>query len=428
MTPRPPPADIRLFHALVGADKVALQLDGRAAARDLDFGTATQGLSLDSGTVVLKVLAEDGGSTLFEGPIDLPAGGPTTIAIHGTLDEPLVLVLPFDDSTGAAAARAHLRAVHLAPELGPLDVELQGSTRVPIAENLERATILPYLVVPAESYTVSFGRGGDVLPLARQAGVALPGYSWNTAFLIGSEATGNRRIVVLEDYARIGAPGRPGGESRVRMLHASPGAPPLSLLVGELEAVQNLAYRRANDYQPWTAEGYDLRVEPTMDRGRSLAATAVRLTAGRATSLLVLGRGSQTAIVPLDDDLSRPVHGQAKVRFVHAAPEAPSLKVSRLGAGGSVLDERLGYGLASESFSLPTGFASFALRPADGGSEQGRVEEVWLKAGAVYSIVVLPGELPGTVDAWVLRDASYPDAPPTIDVVGRVFLPLAVRR
>lgn len=116
---------------------------------------------------------------------------------------------------------------------------------------------------------------------------------------------------------------------RVRVLHASPDAPAVDVLVDGAKVIENLPYREYTEYLALPAGRHEIRVNvtgtsttvlnaaPTVEAGRDYTAIAVGF-AGKAPAL---------DLMLLADDNTLPMGNQIKIRVVHAAASAPGVDV-----------------------------------------------------------------------------------------------------
>lgn len=116
---------------------------------------------------------------------------------------------------------------------------------------------------------------------------------------------------------------------RVRVLHASPDAPAVDILVDGTKVIEALPYREYTEYLPLPAGRHEIRVNvtgtsttvlnaaPTVEAGTDYTAIAVGFAAkAPALDLLLLA-----------DNNALPAANQIKVRVVHAAASAPAVDV-----------------------------------------------------------------------------------------------------
>jgi hypothetical protein len=117
---------------------------------------------------------------------------------------------------------------------------------------------------------------------------------------------------------------------RLRVVHASPDAPSVDVLVDGVKVLENLPYREYSEYLPVPAGTHEVRVNvtgttttvlqatPTIMAGMDYTAAAVGFAGGRSPAL---------SILLLTDNNALPGSGNIKVRVVHGAPSAPGVDV-----------------------------------------------------------------------------------------------------
>ena len=118
--------------------------------------------------------------------------------------------------------------------------------------------------------------------------------------------------------------------ARIRVVHASPDAPAVDILVDGAKVLSNLPFREYSEYLSLPARGYDVRVN-VAGTGTTVLQANPTLAAGKDYTVVAVGRVSGGAnplsILLLEDDNSEPVAGQVKFRAVHAAPGAPAVDI-----------------------------------------------------------------------------------------------------
>lgn len=119
----------------------------------------------------------------------------------------------------------------------------------------------------------------------------------------------------------------PDRTARLRIVHASPNAPAVDILVDEDRVLQGVPYRNASAFFfPVRAGERRIRVNATGTNNSVIDATA---TLDAQSSYTVLATGLLATIAPViaPDDLTAPAAGQVKVRVIHAAPAAAGVDV-----------------------------------------------------------------------------------------------------
>jgi hypothetical protein len=118
----------------------------------------------------------------------------------------------------------------------------------------------------------------------------------------------------------------PDGQARVRVVHASPDAPPVDVLVDDAEALSGVPYLTASDYVGLADGSHNVKVNAA---GTSTTVIDADVELADGTDYTVIASGLIEAIEPivLEDDNSTPAAGTARVRAIHGAPSAPLVDV-----------------------------------------------------------------------------------------------------
>lgn len=117
---------------------------------------------------------------------------------------------------------------------------------------------------------------------------------------------------------------------KVRVVHASPDAPAVDVLVDGVKVLENLPFREYSEYLALPAGPHDIRVNVTGTSTTVLQA-APNVEAGKAYTAIAVGfAGGQSPALDLMllADETVPVEGvNIKLRVVHAAPSAPGVDI-----------------------------------------------------------------------------------------------------
>jgi hypothetical protein len=191
------------------------------------------------------------------------------------------------------------------------------------------------------------------------------------------------------------AVGAQGAMAKVRVAHASPDAPSVDVYVAGNRALSNVPFEAVSDYLSVPAGTYPVKVlpagAPATEKG--VIEANVTVEAGKAYTVAATGRVAQIAPVVLTDDLSTPPAGKARVRLVHASPDAPAVDVAV--KGGPVVIQNVAFRAASAYVDVAAGTYDLEVRPAGQATAVLTVPGVRLDAGMTYSIFAL-GLLQGT--------------------------------
>ncbi|MGD9892311.1 MAG: DUF4397 domain-containing protein [Dehalococcoidia bacterium] len=167
--------------------------------------------------------------------------------------------------------------------------------------------------------------------------------------------------------------------ARVRVVHMSPDAPAVDVLVDDQRAISNLVFKSATDYASIPAGQHNVKVTPVGQNQTAVIEADLPLQAGQDLTVVATGRLAEIAALPLEDDNSAPSPGNAKVRFVHASPDAPAVDIAI--AGGQVLFPNVSFRNASDYTQVPAGTYNLEVRPAGTQDVALSVPNVALQAG-----------------------------------------------
>jgi hypothetical protein len=374
-------ARIRVVHAAADAPAVDIYARGAAmpAVRGLAYGQASPYLELPAGTYAFEVRAAGAAATsapAFTTPeLALGAGARVTAVAAGSLAsmnaDDRFRVLPLVEGFQAPAAGAvRVRVVHAAPDAPTVAIDI-GADGMPEIPSLARfADTGPAGVdLPAgQALAIAVWAGMPLAKVTQFTTPALPAGAELFVIAAGSltrhprEATGFSLLAV----GPTAAIGRLKQDPTVFALHASPDAPAVDVFAGAAQLVENLAFGALSaPIQVAPNDGVTLdffaTAAGTMRPMGAPAATAMtpRLEAGErylavATGFLSPAGGAPGfQLVALRDELL-PDPARAKLRVLHASPDAPAVDVGVI---------------ANDTFTAPEPLRNLAFRmasPAEG--------------------------------------------------------------
>jgi Domain of unknown function (DUF4397) len=202
----------------------------------------------------------------------------------------------------------------------------------------------------------------------------------------------------------------------LRLAHLSPDTPAVDVYVDPvpdpgdgtaLLTVPGVGYGTVSDYQDVPEGVYTVSMRPAGADPATppVLSTTVQVGADSARTVAGVGRFADLGLAVIEDDLTRPPSGQARVRVVAAAATAPTLDASVNGTG-------LATGLACAEVGDPTTVPAGAggLRVTVGGEPTELPLD--LAPGSVYSLFVLDRPEGGLTVRTVL-DAAGAGVVPT---------------
>ncbi len=176
----------------------------------------------------------------------------------------------------------------------------------------------------------------------------------------------------------------------VRVAHLSPDAPNVDVLVDGEAVLEDVAFGAVSDYLSLAAGTYTVTVTPAGDSETTVFEGEVTVEAGVAYTVAAIGEVSEDADQPfepliLEDDREPPSGDNARVRAVHASPDAPAVDITA-GGGETVLFDGVAYG-ESGSTEVPAGDYTLEIRGDTEGNDGEVVAEfdVTVEGGQAYS-------------------------------------------
>jgi Domain of unknown function (DUF4397) len=210
-----------------------------------------------------------------------------------------------------------------------------------------------------------------------------------------------------------GAAAAPAGDGMLRLAHLSPDTPAVDVYVDSVSTpgvgitLTGVGYGTVSDYQSVAAGTYavSMRSAGAAVDSPPVLSTTVDVPAGGARTVAGLGRFADLRLAVLDDDLSTPSAGSARVRLIAAAGSASTVDAS---IGTITVASGTAFGTAAGYVDVPAGASTLRITP-DGGSASDL--PVDLAAGSTYSLLVLD-RAGGGLTVTPALDAASPGVVP----------------
>lgn len=179
--------------------------------------------------------------------------------------------------------------------------------------------------------------------------------------------------------------GTPAEKAAVRVAHLAPDAPNVDIRVDGTRVLADVPFKAVSDYLELSVGTHRVQVTPANATTPVVIDATVTLTAGAAYTVAAVGRIGNGTLQPLvlTDDRT-PAPGQAKVRFVHASPDAPAVDVAV--AGGATVFPNKAFKEFTAYATLPAGSYNLAVKPAGTPTVALSIPNVVVQAGANYTI------------------------------------------
>jgi len=215
------------------------------------------------------------------------------------------------------------------------------------------------------------------------------------------------------------------GEAGLRVAHASPDAPAVDVLVNGSVAVAGLEFGTVTDYLEVPPGEYDIAVNVAGTETTVFSAEDVELAAEDYTAVALgeVGSDDTAFTVSIFEDTNGANIGndEARVRAVHASPDAPAVDVT-VDDGALTLFDGFAFGESSGYAVVPAGTYDVEVRPDtedDDGPVVFEASGVTLDGRSTYTVFALgyltPEDEGDDAPAFFLLPTLDAGAPPRGD-------------
>jgi hypothetical protein len=178
----------------------------------------------------------------------------------------------------------------------------------------------------------------------------------------------------------------------VRLAHLSPDTPDVDVYLdrvsgGVAKVFPGVGYGTVSAYLTLATGTYAVAMRPAGAPSTEppVLATSVTVVSGHAYTVAGVGTHADLGLRVIDDDLSLPPPGRAKLRIVQASLRAPVMSVSV--AGGPVIADDIAFATTTDYLDVTPGRLTLVAQGAGGGLTATLTASV--AAGDVYSLIVL---------------------------------------
>jgi hypothetical protein len=175
----------------------------------------------------------------------------------------------------------------------------------------------------------------------------------------------------------------PSGSATVMVIHASPNAPAVDLLVDNALAGGNLSFPNNTGYLtvPSGTRNVKVRVAGTTT---TVIDANLPVAANTQYSVFAIDSVSKISALVVTDDLTAPASGKAHVRFLHLSPNAPAVDVAL--QGGAVLIGNKSFKEYTSFVPLDAGTYNLEVRLAGSSTVVLPLPGITLQAGKIYTV------------------------------------------
>lgn len=172
-------------------------------------------------------------------------------------------------------------------------------------------------------------------------------------------------------------------KAQVKVIHASPDAPGVDLLLDNVRTGTNLTFPNNTGYLPVNSGTRNVKVNVT-GTSTTVIQADLPLTANKNYSIFAVNKVASLEPLVLEDDLRAPASGKSHVRFIHLSPDAPAVDITL--TNGTVLFSNYQFKRASSFTPLDAGTYDLQVRLAGTSTVVLNLPGIALTNGKIYTI------------------------------------------
>jgi hypothetical protein len=172
----------------------------------------------------------------------------------------------------------------------------------------------------------------------------------------------------------------------IRVMHASPDAPPVDIFVDGQAVLTNVPFFTLSGALSLPDGTYEVAIAPAgAGIDSAVYVTDLSVENGYAGTVVALNSLANLDVGLYDDDMSPTPAGQARVRIIHASPDAPAVDIKLAGTGTAVVSNAAFTDAAT--VEVPAGTYAFDITPAGSSTVVFTTPSLRFEAGWSYTLV-----------------------------------------
>jgi hypothetical protein len=386
-------ATLRVIHASPGAPEVDVLLDGQPLLERVAYGTASEYQAITAEEHRLQVVptGQTADAAVVDETIDAAPGRAYLLAVFGLLNDIGGAVYDVDLSE-IEPGQARVRLLNFSPDAGEVDLLETGGDEW--FGNLGFGDASDYQDLAPGSYSVDV-RGDDDRVLETLTDLTFEETRVYDVAMLGQIADDSLTVDALEttvspSCAEVLGLEAASSDACLRLVHAASDAPPVDVYVNDAQIAQNLEFGTATEYVAVpSGEGRGVRVTATgTPVEEAVIDTSLDFDPGQAYEMLVTGTGDDLEATITGTDLRPVAEGQARLRVIHASPDAGAVDIGVKGNEDNLF-EGIDFRDASDYIVVDAGEYPIEVRPGGENMTVALESDTTFEEGVTYDLVAL---------------------------------------
>ena len=297
--------------------------------------------------------------------------------------EPIVV----SDNRSIIANKAKIRFIHASPDAPAVDIKLNNGNGPALFSNTSFKDATSFLSVDEGTYNIAVTPAGSNQEVVILGNVALENRKLYTVVANGTLNEADNypfQVRVFVDnqngtaYADLES-----AVSYINVVHASPDAPGVDLLLNNTIVGTNLMFPNNTGYLEVNSKTSNVKVNVT---GTSTTAIEADLLfdAYKNYSIFAVDAVSNISALVIEDDLTPPAPGSAHVRFIHLSPDAPAVDITL--TDGTVVFGDYSFGEYSDFIQLGADTYDLQVRLAGTATVVLDLPGITVQDGRIYTV------------------------------------------
>jgi Domain of unknown function (DUF4397) len=386
-------ATLRVIHASPGAPEVDVLVDGQPVLQRLAYGSTSDYLpiSAEGHRVQIVPTGQTANAAVVDEEIDAAPGQAYIVAVFGLLNDIGGDVYEVDMSE-IEPGNARVRVINLSPDAGDIDLVETGGDAwfndVGLGEASDYTNIAP------GTYSADL-RGDDDRTLKTFPDVTFEETRVYDLVVLGQLADDSLELQSLvtsvsPPCAEVLKLEGSGSDACVRFIHAAPDATAVDIYLNDAKVSAGLAYGTATEYAAVpSGQGRGVRVTAQdAPVEEAMIDTSLDFQAGQAYEILVSGAGDDLELTITGTDLRPVPAGQARLRLIHAGPDAGSVDLGVADSEQNLFDG-VNFRDATHYAVVDMGDYQLQVRPGGDDTTVALQTDLTVEEGVVYDLILI---------------------------------------